>query len=86
MILDYISDCLGVGRRTRPTTPNRIVDLCEFVGDSIRNVRASRGAGVGAENHAVFKGDGHSRIIFCQASPNRIGGQEACMDVPRLKE
>ena len=36
------------------------MDLCQLIGDSIGDIRTSGGAGIGAEDDAVSKGNGHT--------------------------
>lgn len=48
LVLNNIRDGLGVGGRARAAAPYCVVDLREFVGYSVGNIRAGRGSGVGA--------------------------------------
>ncbi len=60
MVLHDVCDGLGVGGGARPTAPDGVVDLGEFVCDAVGDVGACGGAGVGAEDDAVGEVDGHA--------------------------
>lgn len=46
VVVYYISYSLCVRRRAGPATPDRVVNLCELVGNSIRNVGTGRRSAV----------------------------------------
>lgn len=48
MVVHDISDGLRVGGGAGPAAPDRVVHLCQFVGDAVGDVGACGGAGVGA--------------------------------------
>ena len=60
MVVHDVSNGLRVGSRAGPAAPDRIVHLGQFVGDAVGDVRASRSAGVGAENDTFGECDGHA--------------------------
>lgn len=43
-----IGNGLGISCRAGPTAPDGVVDLCEFVRHSVRDVGAGRGSRIGA--------------------------------------
>ena len=59
---DNVGDCLGVGSRTGPTAPDRIVDLGQLIGYTVGNVGACGGTGVCAEDDAVVEADCHAEM------------------------
>ena len=60
MVLHNVGDGLGVGGGTGAAAPDGIVDLGEFVCDTVGYVGAGGSAGVGAEDDAVGEIDGHA--------------------------
>lgn len=68
---------LRVGRTTRATTPDVIVELGDFIARSVGDVGAGGDAGVGAEDYAAGEGDGHdgcARGEFVGFEVARFGG------------
>ena len=60
MVGDNISYRLCVGSGSRTAAPDGIVHLCQFVGDSVRNIGSCGGTAIGTENNSVFEVDGHT--------------------------
>ena len=73
MILHNVGNSWGVGRGTRPATPDGIVDLGQLVRDSVGNIGACGGARIGSKNDSVAKGDGHAVEVVrvCKGRSNR---------------
>lgn len=73
MVMDNVGHSLCVGSGARPAAPDGVVDLCEFVGDAIRNVGPRGRPAVGGEYDTILEVDGHAGS--CQQMRGGRGGQ-----------
>jgi len=71
VVVDNVGHGLRVGGRSRSTAPDRVVDLCELIGNAIGDVGTRRCPAVSGEYDAVLEVDGHA-----------VGGQCACSTAP----
>lgn len=63
LVLHNVSDGLGVGGGPGSAAPDCVVYSGELVGYTVGNVCASRCAGIGSEDNAVFECDRHTVIV-----------------------
>ena len=60
VVLDNVCNCLGVCGRAGSATPDGIVDLSEFVRNTVGNVSTGGGSAVCAEDNTILEVDGHA--------------------------
>ena len=60
MVAHNICHCLSVCSRTGSTAPKGVMDLCQFVGDSIGDVCSGGRPTVCAQDHTILEVDGHT--------------------------
>ena len=81
----YIGNGLCVGRRPRPTAPDCVVHLGQFVGYSVCDEGTCCGAGVGAEDDALGERYGHADDRGLGVVDTFWERRGAYIEVPRLR-
>lgn len=89
VVRNDVSHCLCVCSRTGSTTPDSIVDLRQFIRDSIGNIGSGGSSAVGSQYHSILEVDCHTGCCQYIGSKKRKGidslGCNAHIDVPRLR-